>query len=511
MPIDPRTPCIIGVAQRTWRPLNPDPADAPEPLEMWEEVTRAAGEDAGVPGLETRVESMQIVYCQTWPYDDPVARLASRVGADPGHRYYSGIGGTTPQVLVNATAESIMGGEYDLALITGAEALDTMRRAKKAGCRLPWSHRNPEKVPFPFEAPFHPAEVAHEVFQAWLTFPVFDIARRAHLGIGPEAYRERLGRLMSPMTEVAARNPYAWFPLARSAEDLITPTAANRLVGYPYTKYMVSVMDVDMAAALIVASHERADALGVPADRRVYLRGWAYGNDPWYVAERPELWRSEAMKRVSQAALGMAGAGVDDVAHIDLYSCFASSVLFGRDALGFSEGGAEDADGVDDRPITVTGGLPFSGGAGSDYMTHSIAAMADRLRGDPGSLGMVSGVGMHMTKHVYAVYGTEPPAQPLEPVDGAALQAGLDALPKKAITDSYSGPATVAAYTVAHGRGGGAEWGLAVCDLDDGSRAYAKVLDPDLLAQAEAAELVGAGVSLVPGDNNANMVKELLL
>ncbi|MBV8560538.1 MAG: hypothetical protein JO050_07180, partial [Acidimicrobiia bacterium] len=84
-------------------------------------------------------------------------------------------------------------------------------------------------------------------------------------------------------------------------------------------------------------------------------------------------------------------------------------------------------------------------------------------------------------------------------------------LPKKAITDSHSGSATVATYTVAHGRGGGAEWGLAVCDLDDGSRAYAKVLDPDLLAQAEAAELVGAGVSLVPGDNNANMVKELLL
>jgi acetyl-CoA C-acetyltransferase len=136
--------------------------------------------------------------------------------------------------------------------------------------------------------------------------------------------------------------------------------------------------------------------------------------------------------------------------------------------------------------------------------------MAGTLRRDPGSLGMVSGVGMHMTKHTYAVYGTEPPGQPLQPVDGAGLQAGLDALPKKAIADSYAGRATVATYTVAHGRSGDAEWGLAVCDVDPGTRCYAKVLDPDLLAQAEATELVGKTVTLVPGDNNANVVKELI-
>jgi acetyl-CoA C-acetyltransferase len=273
------------------------------------------------------------------------------------------------------------------------------------------------------------------------------------------------------------------------------------MVGYPYTKYMVSIMDVDMAAALVVASHEKADALGVPDDKRVYLRGWAYGNDPWYIAERPELWHSVAMEEVSKAALDMAGAGIDDVAHIDLYSCFASSVLFGRDALGFK-------DGVYDRSVTVTGGLPFSGGAGSDYMTHSIATMADRVRADPGSLGLVSGVGMHMSKHVYALYSTTPPEEALRPTDGAALQAKLDAVPKKAITDSYAGRATIATYTVAHGRGGDAEWGLAVCDLDDGSRAYAKILDADLLLRAEEDELVGVGVTLVPGDNNANVVKE---
>ena len=174
------------------------------------------------------------------------------------------------------------------------------------------------------------------------------------------------------------------------------------MVGYPYTKYMVSIMDVDMAAAVMLASHEAADRLGVPADQRVYLRGWSYATDPVYVAEHPDLSRSPAMELASSEALRGAGAGVDDVAHLDLYSCFASSVNFARDALGIA------AD--DPRPLTVTGGLPYHGGAGSDYLSHSIARMARVLREDPGSLGLVSGVGMHMTKHVFGVYSTAPGA-----------------------------------------------------------------------------------------------------
>ena len=148
-------------------------------------------------------------------------------------------------------AAAILDGELDLAVITGAEALDTERQAKKAGERLAWSHRAKPAPPFPFEAPFHPAEVAHEVFQAWLTFPVFDVARRARLGIAPATYRAQIGELLAPFSEVAATNPYAWFPdraVRRAPVHARRPT--NRIVGYPYTKHAVSVMDVDMAAAV---------------------------------------------------------------------------------------------------------------------------------------------------------------------------------------------------------------------------------------------------------------------
>jgi acetyl-CoA C-acetyltransferase len=483
VPVDPRATCLIGEATRTWRPEVVGDAGAPEPLAMWEEVARAA---AG-PHLSC-LDAIDVVYCHTWQYDDPPRRLAERLAVEPGRLHYSGIGGTTPQQLVQDNAERIRRGELDLVLVVGGEALATQRRWKKAGERYPYSFKPDEKPAFPWEAPFHPAEMAHEVFQAWLTFAIFESARRAHLGVGLDDYRRQLGAQWAPFTRVAAANPEAWFPIERTAEEIITAGPDNRMVGYPYTKYMVSIMDVDMSAALLLASHETADALGVPADERVYLRGTAYAVDPVYVAEHPDLWRSPAMETGSAAALGAAGVGIDDVAHLDLYSCFGSSVNFARDALGLLPD--------DPRGLTVTGGLPYHGGAGSDYVTHSIATMARTLRAEPGSVGLVSGVGMHMTKHAFGVYSTEPgPVGPPPPVAEPVAAR---------IVDTFDGEATVAAYSVVHGRDGGPEWGVVVCDVP-GGRCYGRIDDPDRLAAAEVDELIGTTVALVP-DGPVNRV-----
>jgi acetyl-CoA C-acetyltransferase len=489
--VDPRTPCIIGVARHTWHPDDVDERGAPEPLDMWEQVARAAAADARRPDAVRDIDGLNIVYCQTWQYDDAVARLADRLGAAPAQRLYSGIGGTMGQQLLNATAARMLGGQQSLALITSAEALATQRAYKKRGERAPYSYKPAERRPFPWEAPPHPVEVAHEVFQAWLTFAVFENARRAHFGTALEPYRHSIAEMLSPMTAIAAANPDAWFPVARSADDLVMVRPDNRMVGYPYTKYMVSVMDVDMAAAILVATHERADALGVPPERRVYLRGYCYLTDAVLVAARPDMWRSPAMTAAAATALDGAGIGIDDAAHLDLYSCFGSSLHFACDALGISP--------RDERGLTVTGGLPYHGGPGSGYLVHAIAKMADVLRTDPGACGVVSGVGMHMTKHVYGVYSTVP--GDFCPPDAAALQARLDEASEIPVVAEHAGDATVAAYSVVHGRDGAPEWALLVCDVgsDNGAcRTYARLVDPDACRVAETEELVGRRVRLEP-------------
>jgi acetyl-CoA C-acetyltransferase len=485
--INPRAPCLIGIGQRTWHRSETGAEGAPEPLLMWEEVARRAAADSGVGArlLET-LDAVEIVYCQTWQYDDPVTRLADRLSVAPVRRYYSGIGGTTPQVLVQDAAARILAGEVDRVLVVGAEALATQAALRKQGERYAASFPPAEKRPFPWEAPFHPVEVAHEVLNAWLTFALFDNARRAHLGTSLTEYRRQIAEMMAPMTEIAAANPNAWYPIARTVDDILTPRPENRMVGYPYTKYMVAVMDVDMAAALLMTSHADANRLGVPQDRRVYVRGWCYASDPVYVAEHRDLWRSPAMAAASDEVFRIGGVGVDDIAHFDLYSCFASSLHFARDALGI----APD----DTRPLTVTGGLPYHGGPASNYMGHAIATMADSLRADPGTYGLVSGVGMHMTKHVYGLYSTEP--GPLRRPEQARIQAELDAHPLPEIRAAYSGRATVAAYSVVHGRDGEPDAAVLVCDIAEGVRTYAKATEADLLRSAEEQELVGRTVQL---------------
>src|SRR6202034_626454 len=165
-----------------------------------------------------------------------------------------------------------------------------VRRLKKAGEKTQWSSPPAEKRRFPMAMEFDPSEISHAVFEAYLTFALFDNARRAHLGRGLDEHRAALGRVLAPMTAVAAASPDAWFPVARDAETIVTPTADNRMVAYPYTKLMTAIMDVDMAAALVLASAAKADALGVPEERRVYLRGAAYAEDPAHVGGPPPPW-----------------------------------------------------------------------------------------------------------------------------------------------------------------------------------------------------------------------------
>jgi acetyl-CoA C-acetyltransferase len=318
---------------------------------LWEDVARSAADDTGRgQSVLDRLDAIDIVYTQTWQYDDPATRLADRLGVDPKRKFYSGIGGTTPQLLVQNLAEQILRSELDVALVVGAEALATQRTFKKRGERYEYSFKPEEKRSFPWEAPFHPAEVAHEVFQAWLTFAVFDNARRAHLGISLDEYRTELGEQWERFTRVAAANPEAWFPIERSAEEIITAGPTNRMVGYPYTKYMVSIMDVDMAGALLLASHEAADAMGVPTT--ACTRGWCC-DGPGHVAEHTDLWRSPAC-----GGRGVRrGCGCRHRRRRPSRSLFVlhSSVNFAR-ALGLRTD--------DTRPLTVTGGPPYHGGAG---------------------------------------------------------------------------------------------------------------------------------------------------
>ncbi len=203
---------------------------------------------------------------------------------------------------------------------------------------------------------------------------------------------------------------------------------------------------IDQSAAVVMTSVATARELGIPRDKWVFLHGCADAHDHWYVSERVDLHSSPAIRAASRQALDMAGKTLADIDVIDLYSCFASAVQIGCQEIGL----AED----DPRGLTVTGGLPYFGGPGNNYVTHSISEMLRRLRARPGAFGLVTANGNYVTKHSFGVYSTAAPAGPWRRESPALLQARMDALPKAPFTETPQGAATIETYTVMHGKAG---------------------------------------------------------
>jgi acetyl-CoA C-acetyltransferase len=158
----------------------------------------------------------------------------------------------------------------------------------------------------------------------------------------------------------------------------------------------------------------------------------------------------------------MAKIGSDEIDHFDLYSCFPAIVQIARDALGLRPD--------DPRPLTVTGGLPYFGGAGNNYTMHAIATMVERLRDAPGSMGLVTANGWYITKHSLGIYSTARPEETFACPDSAILQQKIDAFEHPLLSTNPAGPGTVETYTVLFGRDGNPETGLVIGRLKDGGR-----------------------------------------
>ena len=497
--IHPRFPCLVGTARRTWRP---DEGPSPEPLALWAQAALAAAADTGRSGGDVvdEVDELAVVHCMSWRYDDPTLRLADRLGIRPSRCETSVLAGTAPQRLLNEAALRILQGSVDVALVVGGEAMATRARHISETGRLPdwsWPAQVQPDLPIDLEEWHLPTELAHGVVPAYVTFALMEQARWADRG-GPRSDRSQLVHVLDRLNERAATLPDAWVRARRSGSELLAPSSDNRVVAYPYTKQSVAFPAVDMAAANILVSHERADRWGVPMDRRLYLRGWGFARDAVHVAARRDLGGSAGMSAAAGQAVQMSGLSLADVDAFDLYSCFGSAVQFAQDALGL--------DTADPRPITLTGGLPYYGGPGSNYMSHSLSHAFEEAREGRASTFMLTGVGMHMTKHVAALWSTEPGPLAVPLTDGPQCYVPPQQ-PPPPVTTTARGPVRLRAATAVRAAAGSDPFVLAVCELPTGHRCYARSEDREVVDAVEHDEWVGQRAEVRPN----GPVNDLLL
>jgi acetyl-CoA C-acetyltransferase len=453
------TPILVGVGQFTEHLDAPDYAGL-SPVQLATKAALRALEDAGpVQDLLAQLDAIAAVRTVGDSVAGPLRKfmapfggsdnvpgsVAQRLGCAPGRLIYSPACGDEPQKLVGEFCEQIAAGSCRVALLTGAEAIATQRKAQAEKRQLDWK----ESVPGRLEDRGRGTDLlktrhmgTHKMEMPATVYPMLDHARRARLAKSREEYGREMGAMFARFTQMAAANPYAMSREILDEQQIAQVTDHNRLIADPYTKAMVARDWVNQSAAVLLTSVGTARELGIAENKWVYLHGYADVREQG-VLEREDLGASPAMALAYQSALQRAGKTIQDMQYLEFYSCFPIAVFAACDALGV----ATD----DPRGLTVTGGLPYFGGPGNNYSMHGIASMVEKLRQDPGSFGIVGANGGYLSKHSVGVYSTAAPAQ-WSACDSRELQEMIDGLPVPAFAYSPEGRADIETYTVLYNK-----------------------------------------------------------
>lgn len=497
MPVDPRTPVLVGVGQFTERIDDPDYRGM-SAVELATAAARAAIEDTGVEAAKV-ANAVELVFAlRQFEISGPMPAtlgksnnyprsVMNRLGANPARVVLEPVGGQSPQKLVTEAGNAIFSGAADVAMIIGSEPGSTARYFANRDDKPDFT----EHVEGQLEDRGHQIysyiddyTVQHGLTGAAVQYGLLDNARRARLGLGVDAYRKQMAELFAPMSKVAVKNPFSSSPVERSVDEIVTVTDDNRMICDPYPRLLVARDTVNQGAAAVMMSVESARRLGVPEDKWVYLHGHSdLIEQP--LLDRVDLGAGPATVLAAQEALRVAGIGVGDIATFDLYSCFPFPVFVICEALGL------DAD--DPRGLTLTGGLPYFGGPGNSYSLHGIAETVDQMRGNPGTFGLVGANGGIMSKYSVGIYSTDPVEWRTDRSE--ELKEQIAALPKVEVTKEPDGSATIETYSVRY------DWpirtGIIVGRLDaDGTRFMATTDDEDLVALMSDGEPLGAAISV---------------
>ncbi|WP_081795270.1 acetyl-CoA acetyltransferase [Nocardioides sp. URHA0020] len=490
--LDPRTPVLVGVGQCAERIDEPGYeglsavglagraaayalADAGATVDLAAQIDTIAG----VRQFET---STPIAEAPLGRADNFPRAVAARIGADPAYAVLEVVGGQAPQRLVTEMAAAIATGERDVVLVAGSEAISTTRHftdheAAPDFTEVVGGQLEDRGTGLRGLVTWHTA--VHGLTDAPIQYALFENARRARVGQSLEEYAAGMGELFAPFSEVAAVNPLAAAPTARTAEELATPSQRNRPIVDPYPRFLIARDQVNQGAAALLMSVGAARRLGVPEERWVFLHGHADLRAP-DLLDREDLSTYPTATLAVREALEVAGAELDDVTFFDLYSCFPVAVSTVLEGLGLEPD--------DPRGFTLTGGLPFFGGAGNNYSMHAIAEAVQRCRTDPDELGLVTANGGMQAKYSVGVYSARP--VPWRTDRSSELQAEIASWPAPAFTEHPEGWATIETYAVRHGRSGRRS-AVVIGRLDDtGERFLAMALEDDgdtfdLLASAE--------------------------
>lgn len=486
-----RIAVIVGVGQVNDRPA--DPLEGLDSLGLMVAALEAADRDAG-GGWLGDVDSVAVVQQISFRQDNPLAqKVADRIGSRATIVYDTvGPNGDSPILLLNEAANRIARGEIRIAAVTGGEALRTASQRAALAARTDVSDQNPIRNLAKGRAPGY--RQIHGLTAPVDVYPLYENAGRAVYGQTLAEGQAESGEIWSRFSAIAAATPAAWIHAPKTAAEIVTPTADNRPIAFPYTKLMVANSSVNQGAGFIVTSLAEARRRGVPEARIIYVGRGAAAHEADDFLARDRYDKSPSMEMCLNRVLEWNQVGADDLDLAELYSCFPCVPKMARRVIGWPL----------DRPATVFGGLTFGGGPIGNYMSHAVAEMVDALRGGEGEKGLLFANGGYATHNHAIVLATAPLSGAGEAHDfdcQAEADAARGRVPE--LIKDYAGPAEIETYTVFYARDGQPRSGVIVARLPDGNRTLAHVPGADAATIAfltdGTAEPVGTKGEVVAG------------
>ncbi len=478
--IDPRTPVLVGAAAVQQQGVAP--GTAREALALMIQAVEGAAANAGAPDLARRAQ-LYLVPEGTWAYRDPGRAVAAHFGAQ-ARTVWAAIG-VLQQTLLSRAATAIATGEADVVVICGGEAMDRVKQARLTGVTPEETSltEEPDESLRPADDVLEMTEIQRSLAVPAHQYAVMETALRAAADQSVAEHRRDLNELWARFSAVAATNPDAWDRAERKAQDLEAGAPGNGWLAAPYTRRHCSQWNVDQAAAVVLCSTEVATAFGVAADRWVFPVAAAESNAMIPLSARAGLGRSPAIACNGTALRARTGIDFDDVAHLDLYSCFPSAVRLQLLELGIDPS----------RELTLTGGMSFAGGPLNNYVLQAMVRLVDRLRNDPDSLALSTSVSGMVTKHGMSLWSGRPPARFFVADD--TTEATLAATPVRPRDPPATGPGRIDGYTALWSKAG-PQQAVVIATTADGRRTVATAADPALAAAMTEDEWVGREVVL---------------
>lgn len=388
-------PVVVGVAAIQQKG-NFEELD--EALILMDKAAKSAVGDVGNDAIKNYIDEIRVPK-GFWKYRDPGKWIAENNNFKKNPTTYVTKIGVLQQNLINEACLKIERGEIEASLIIGGEARYKNLRSKieKKSFKEKKLEENPDFYIKAKQDLYGDEELEALGAMAVGYYAVIETALRKAHNEELSEHKEKVGKQYKLFSDLALKNKNAWADEAFSEEEIIFDSKKNKLMAYPYNKLHCTSWNVNQSAALILCSEKVADKLKVDASKRVYPIASTENNHMISVQQRPKLYESFGMNYAAKTIKNFINKSEIDIDAYDLYSCFPAAVRMFKDSLEID----------DDKPLTVTGSMPFAGGPLNSYVLHSSVAMIERIRTNKISYGLVTGVSGMMTKQSFCVWGKE--------------------------------------------------------------------------------------------------------